>query len=543
MAYQVLARQWRPHRFEDVVGQDYTVRALSYALDHQKLHSAYLFAGSHGVGKTSLARILARAINCQQGVSAKPCDACPACLNMLAGQAVDVIEIDAASRTKVEDTRELLDQVAYAPTMSRYKIYIIDEVHMLSTHSFNALLKTLEEPPPHVLFLLATTHPDKLPVTVRSRCLQFHLRPILSHDIETQLTTILTTEAINAEPPALTAIAKAARGSMRDALSLLDQAINVGQGQIKLNEVTTMLGLADEELLTNLIDALLAQDIHRLITLVRTHTLTITNLPVQLLELLQQAALYQFAPDAINGQNTQVTRLAAALNQETLQLYYQLCLHAVEDVTKAPEPLLAVEMWLLRLLHFNLAPAITATPMPVQNSGHPQRTPLQVESTPSTRETNPVAAQTSKRAQEIPQAVESASPQHGAPAVTTTPEALPPWTELLPALGLTGMARILAEQAQLEWLNPATAQLRLPKSQASLAQPTHLEIIATALSNYAKHPVKLNLVLADQTVASPAAVAQQREQQQRQTLLTELQTDPTIQAIVSTFDATIGVPH
>ncbi len=533
MAYQVLARLWRPHHFDDVVGQDYAVRALSYALNHKKLHSAYLLTGSHGIGKTSLARIIARAINCEQGVSAKPCDTCGACVSMLAGRAVDVIEIDAASRTKVEDTRELLDQVQYAPTISPYKIYIIDEVHMLSTHSFNALLKTLEEPPAHVLFLLATTHPDKLPVTVRSRCLQFHLRPILSPDIEKQLTGIITAEKIIAEPAALTAIAKAARGSMRDALSLLDQAIAVGQGEVKLIEVNAMLGLASTDLLNTLVDGLLACDMDLLIQTVRQHSQSMTTLPLQLLALLQQAALYQFSPASIDSHDEQsflAIRLAKTLSQETLQLYYQLSLHAIDDVTKAPTPLLAVEMWLLRLVHFEIAPKASISTM---TEASPKTTHHRPAEHPHVTITPPLP-------QAVPPMKAAESPKATATQTADPSVQYPAWSVLLPQLGLTGVVRILAEQADVQWTHHDTATLILAKNQSGMCQPSHIEAIAAALSTYCHQTVKLTLQLVDTPVDSPAILAMQHAKQQQQAVLTELQTDPKIQAFVKEFDATIG---
>ncbi|MGS0727224.1 DNA polymerase III subunit gamma/tau, partial [Shewanella sp. 0m-11] len=261
MSYQVLARKWRPATFEQMVGQSHVLHALTNALTQQRLHHAYLFSGTRGVGKTSLARLFAKGLNCEQGVTATPCGKCSACVEIAEGRFVDLIEVDAASRTKVDDTRELLDNVQYRPSRGRYKVYLIDEVHMLSRSSFNALLKTLEEPPEHVKFLLATTDPQRLPVTVLSRCLQFNLKSLTQDEIATQLKHILTQEQLSFEDAALTLLAKAANGSMRDALSLTDQAIAFGAGQVKLEQVQTMLGSIDEKHVLALLEALAKADI------------------------------------------------------------------------------------------------------------------------------------------------------------------------------------------------------------------------------------------------------------------------------------------
>lgn len=571
MAYQVLARKWRPSRFDDVVGQTYAVRALSYALNQQKLHSAYLLAGSHGVGKTSLARIIARAINCEQGISANPCDKCPACLSLLQGQALDVIEIDAASRTKVEDTRDLLDNVQYAPTHCRYKIYIIDEVHMLSTHSFNALLKTLEEPPAHVLFLLATTHPDKLPVTVRSRCLQFHLRPIQTQEITQQLKRITEAEQLLAEPAALNAIAQAARGSMRDALSLLDQAIAVGQGQVTTTETVAMLGLADEQTLDDFITALAEANLLALVTTIRQAPLTVANLPQQWLFLCQQAALYQ-KQEALHTadlpQAKLIKRVATSFSQEQLQLYYQLTLHAIADMNKAPDALMAAEMWLLRLVHFDLSPqepiqtqktpviapktaavpqAQAASAALTKTSSAPIATPLP---TPSVAEPSTIAPKVlvpfSDTTPTVTLTPPSVSIAETAPA--TTPEPVPAttintvhpaWAELMLQLNLTGMIRIIAEQADLYWKTPTHAVLVINKAQASLCQPPHPQTLEQALSDYLSTAVTLTVEYSNDSVNSPMSLAATQQKQAHAKALTTLQQDPHLQAILKTFDATI----
>ena len=300
MSYQVLARKWRPRDFTELAGQEHVQRALINALDGNRLHHAFLFTGTRGVGKTTIARILAKSLNCEKGVSASPCGECSACTEINEGRFIDLIEVDAASKTKVEDTRELLENVQYAPTRGRYKVYLIDEVHMLSAHSFNALLKTLEEPPPHVKFLLATTDPQKLPVTILSRCLQFNLTRLPVELIVEHLTKILGSEKINFEEPALALIADAADGSMRDALSLLDQAIAFGNGEVKDADVRTMLGTFDKSQVFNLMFALANKDSQSLLAHIKTIAEFSTDFDGALnevLTLLTQIALAQVAPD------------------------------------------------------------------------------------------------------------------------------------------------------------------------------------------------------------------------------------------------------
>ncbi|MGS0696443.1 DNA polymerase III subunit gamma/tau [Shewanella sp. 0m-4] len=357
MSYQVLARKWRPATFEQMVGQSHVLHALTNALTQQRLHHAYLFSGTRGVGKTSLARLFAKGLNCEQGVTATPCGKCSACVEIAEGRFVDLIEVDAASRTKVDDTRELLDNVQYRPSRGRYKVYLIDEVHMLSRSSFNALLKTLEEPPEHVKFLLATTDPQRLPVTVLSRCLQFNLKSLTQDEIATQLKHILTQEQLSFEDAALTLLAKAANGSMRDALSLTDQAIAFGAGQVKLEQVQTMLGSIDEKHVLALLEALAKADIMDLMQ-VTAKVLSFGADPEEvlrsLLELLHQITLTQFAPAAaqMSLYSEQISAFAQQLSAEQVQLYYQLLLTGRKDLPHAPDPKSGLEMALLRAVTF-----------------------------------------------------------------------------------------------------------------------------------------------------------------------------------------------
>jgi DNA polymerase-3 subunit gamma/tau len=358
MSYQVLARKWRPGSFEDMVGQAHVVKALSNALDRGQLHHAYLFTGTRGVGKTTLARILSKALNCEEGVSARPCGQCSACREIDEGRFVDLLEVDAASRTKVDQTRELLDNVPFAPAKGRFKVYLIDEVHMFSAHSFNALLKTLEEPPPHVKFLLATTDPQKVPVTVLSRCLQFNLKRLVPQEIRDRFVHILQAEGIDFEPPGLGLLARAADGSMRDGLSLLDQAIAFGGGSLSADDVRTMLGTVGGDLCLNLLQALAQLDGPGLLNEVaRIAELTPDFAAVlqEIIVLLHRVALHQQVPGTLTDDDPDrehMLDLSAQLAPEDVQLFYQIALSGQRDLPLAPDPRTGIEMVLLRMLAF-----------------------------------------------------------------------------------------------------------------------------------------------------------------------------------------------
>ncbi|MCC8379278.1 DNA polymerase III subunit gamma/tau [Xenorhabdus sp. PB30.3] len=360
MSYQVLARKWRPQIFSDVIGQQHVLTALANGLEHQRLHHAYLFSGTRGVGKTTIARLLAKGLNCETGITKTPCGQCVNCLEIEQGRFVDLIEIDAASRTKVEDTRELLDNVQYAPARGRFKVYLIDEVHMLSRHSFNALLKTLEEPPEHVKFLLATTDPQKLPVTILSRCLQFHLKALDVSQISGQLEHVLNAEQIESEARARQLLARAADGSMRDALSLADQAIALGGGKLTADIVSQMLGTLDDEQPLEMVEALVRADGQKLLTLVEqvaARGMDWENLLVEMLSLLHRVAMIQLLPQQpeIEPSSTEgrLRLLARSMPPSDLQLYYQALLTGRKDLPYAPERRMGVEMALLRALAFH----------------------------------------------------------------------------------------------------------------------------------------------------------------------------------------------
>jgi len=358
MAYQVLARKWRPQNFHTMVGQEHVLRALVHALDEQRLHHAYLFAGTRGVGKTTIARILARCLNCEEGVSSTPCGVCSSCVEITEGRFVDLIEVDAASRTKVEDTRELLDNVQYAPTRGRFKVYLIDEVHMLSTSSFNALLKTLEEPPPHVKFLLATTDPQKLPITVLSRCLQFNLKNMPAEQVAGHLRNVLTSEAIPFAEASLWQLGRAAKGSMRDALSLTDQAIAFCGGDLSESSVNQMLGSIDQGKVVAIVSQLQQGNASELLKLIGELAEQGQDFAValeDLLSLLHQVAICQVLPDApvsVQFDKTKVLDLAQNVSPADVQLFYQMGIMARKDLEAAPDLQAGFEMTLLRMLAF-----------------------------------------------------------------------------------------------------------------------------------------------------------------------------------------------
>ncbi|HDM8322520.1 TPA: DNA polymerase III subunit gamma/tau [Yersinia enterocolitica] len=410
MSYQVLARKWRPKTFADVVGQEHVLTALANGLSLGRIHHAYLFSGTRGVGKTSIARLLAKGLNCETGITATPCGTCANCLEIEQGRFVDLIEIDAASRTKVEDTRELLDNVQYAPARGRFKVYLIDEVHMLSRHSFNALLKTLEEPPAHVKFLLATTDPQKLPVTILSRCLQFHLKVIDVEVIRAQLEKILLAEQISSDARALQLLARAADGSMRDALSLADQAIAMGDGHVTTATVSQMLGTLDDEQPLAIIEALVSADGARVMAQLEqaaSRGVDWENLLVETLSLLHRIAMVQLLPSMLDNHyatiEPRLRELARTLSPTDIQLYYQTLLVGRKELAYAPDRRMGVEMTLLRALAFH----------PKAIIAEPQRVPV---SAPAAIADNTPAPQQHFQA---PSSTQHA-PQHEAPPLGAT---------------------------------------------------------------------------------------------------------------------------
>ncbi|WP_058962245.1 DNA polymerase III subunit gamma/tau [Type-E symbiont of Plautia stali] len=469
MSYQVLARKWRPQAFADVVGQEHVLTALANGLSLGRIHHAYLFSGTRGVGKTSIARLLAKGLNCETGITSTPCGQCDNCREIEQGRFVDLIEIDAASRTKVEDTRDLLDNVQYAPARGRFKVYLIDEVHMLSRHSFNALLKTLEEPPSHVKFLLATTDPQKLPVTILSRCLQFHLKALDVEQIQQQLVHILQQEQIAAEPRALHLLARAADGSMRDALSLTDQAIAMGQGSVTRETVAQMLGTLDDEQPLALIEALVegqGEQVMALLNQAASRGVEWEALLVEMLRLLHRVAMVQLLPASLGeddvNQAQRLRDLARVLPPADVQLYYQTLLMGRKDLPLAPDRRLGVEMTLLRALAFH--PQATIAEPVARPSLIPQAAP-QASAASAGVAAPASSAQVTAPASSANTAV-SATPAASAPGPAATSSAPRTASAAQPQMAPPPMADDYADmQPAPEHMSDSTSQLLQARTQ------------------------------------------------------------------------------
>jgi DNA polymerase III subunit gamma/tau len=503
MSYVVLARKWRPKRFAEMVGQDHVLRALSNALDSGRVHHAFLFTGTRGVGKTTVARILAKSLNCETaGVSSNPCGTCAACKEIDEGRFVDLIEVDAASRTKVDDTREMLDNVQYAPTRGRYKVYLIDEVHMLSTHSFNALLKTLEEPPPHVKFLLATTDPQKLPVTVLSRCLQFSLKRLPAALIGERLKFIAAAENLAFEPPAIALLARAADGSMRDALSLLDQLIAFGGGAVNELNARSMLGTIDRGHVGRLIEAVSRGDGAALLAQVGELDRDAPDYDralVELAALLQRIAIVQIVPEAApldeEFDSELLTRLARAISPADAQLYYQIALGGRRDLSMAPEPRLGFEMTLLRMLAF--------------------------------------------RPQDAAQSLVA-----GSPAAVNTPA--PPaaidssnWASVVEAANLSGMVRQLALNCVPGKFENDLLTLRLDQAAADRRTRPIEEKLVQGLSRYLGRDIRLAFETSPTGLNSPARQRVQAEQDKITRATAAFESDPAVKGLRERFGAEV----
>jgi len=532
MSYQVLARKWRPRDFTELVGQEHVRRALVNALDNDRLHHAYLFTGTRGVGKTTIARILARSLNCEKGITSTPCGVCSACEEISSGRFIDLIEVDAASRTKVEDTRELLENVQYAPTRGRFKVYLIDEVHMLSGHSFNALLKTLEEPPPHVKFLLATTDPQKLPVTVLSRCLQFNLKSLGVQQITGQLDRILQQEGIEAQPGAVRQLAFAASGSMRDALSLLDQAIAFGGGRLTEDEVRSMLGTIDRDVVYRLLDTLSNGDAAGLLQEIRAadeFSPDYAALLADMVSVLQRVALAQVLPDAVDetfGDREAVLALAGKLPAEDVQLYYQIALIGRRDLSLSPEPRGGFEMVLLRMLAFRPAPAAGAT------TG--QAAPAAAAT--SGRATPAAAASRSTSAQEA--AVES--PSASAPAPSGDADAQS-WAGIVETLNVKGMVREMALNCAFHGRQGEVVSLTMDPAHRHLLSPSRTRQLEEALAGYYQAPVQLKIGNEGPLTRETPALKRTRELDERQQRAVEsIENDDNIKAITDAFGGSVS---
>ncbi|MFU3485035.1 DNA polymerase III subunit gamma/tau [Pseudomonas aeruginosa] len=506
MSYQVLARKWRPRSFREMVGQTHVLKALINALDNQRLHHAYLFTGTRGVGKTTIARILAKCLNCETGVSSTPCGECSVCREIDEGRFVDLIEVDAASRTKVEDTRELLDNVQYSPTRGRYKVYLIDEVHMLSSHSFNALLKTLEEPPPHVKFLLATTDPQKLPVTILSRCLQFSLKNMPPERVVEHLTHVLGAENVPFEDDALWLLGRAADGSMRDAMSLTDQAIAFGEGKVLAADVRAMLGTLDHGQVYGVLQALLEGDARALLEAVRhlaEQGPDWGGVLAEILNVLHRVAIAQALPEAIDngqGDRERVLALAQALPAEDVQFYYQMGLIGRRDLPLAPDPRSGFEMVLLRMLAFRPADADGAPRTPLKDLGISKAT------------TDPANSPVAGAASPAPVATVAPAPVVAAPveapaAPPAAPSAPPAAIEARVTEAVVEEPAAAAEVVDLPWEEPAPSLAAEPEP-----EPEPLAVEAPSIPPAVAVEAVVETVLEALPAALPVAPDEQDEQ-------------------------------
>jgi len=514
MSYLALARKWRPRFFRDVAGQDHVIRALLNGVESGRLHHAFLLTGTRGVGKTTIARLLAKVLNCENPAEGEPCGECSPCVSIDEGRFVDLLEVDAASNTKVDQTRELLENVQYSPSAGRYKIYLIDEVHMLSGASFNALLKTLEEPPPHVKFVLATTDPQKIPVTVLSRCLQFNLKRLPARLIAERMTEICSAEGIDFEPAAMLRLGRAADGSVRDGLSLLDQALAFGGGRLQDADVAEMLGSVDSAQTTELLRLVSAGDAAGLIASVRRlheYAPDFEALLAELAVLLQHIAVVQMAgADALDADTgeTHVEDFAAAIDPETVQLFYQIAITAKRDLALAPDPLVGFEMALLRMLAF--APADS-------HAGD------------SDNDSAPTRSAGRKAAQRRAPVARS----RRSPAVDPTAS----WTEMLAGLDLSGATLEAARHCELVGFSTDAVQLRVSRADSVLLTPALRTRLTEALQQANGADLQVIFDVVDAPVSSVAGEEKQRTDQQEDAAVAAIRNDPNVGAIIDTFDA------
>jgi DNA polymerase-3 subunit gamma/tau len=507
---QALARKWRPKTFDELVGQEHVVRALTNGLAQQRLHHAYLFTGTRGVGKTTLARIIAKSLNCETGVTATPCGQCAACREIDAGRFVDLIELDAASNTQVDNMRDMLENALYAPTSGRFKVYIIDEVHMLSRSAFNAMLKTLEEPPAHVKFILATTDPQKVPVTVLSRCLQFNLKQIPQQQIKGQLKKILEREGVKFEEEALGLLARAARGSMRDSLSLLDQAIAHGAGRVEPQSVRAMLGAVEQEFLEEILRGLAARDGRLLLAIADRMTersLSFDSALQELAALLHRIALAQRVPGAIADDDPQqpfLKAMAGDFSAEELQLFYQIAVHGRQDLACAPDEYAGFTMALMRMLAF--APAGSAA--------------LSAPS-PTNEQAAPVIAEAAARA----------GPALKKKLIESD------WTSLVASLPLAGMERMLAHNCELAACDASRIELRLSHAQRHLADRSYQERLKAVLEQHFGTRLRLEITIGTANGNTPAEIRQRELDQRTSKAQAAIEGDPFVRDLVEHLDA------
>lgn len=531
MSYYVLARKWRPRSFQEMVGQEYILRMLINALDHQRLHHAYLFTGTRGVGKTTAARIFAKCLNCETGITSQPCGKCDTCQAIDAGKYIDLFEIDAASRTKVEDTRELLDNVQYTPTQGRYKIYLIDEVHMLSGHSFNALLKTLEEPPSYVIFLLATTDPKRLPATVLSRCLQFQLKRVPPEKISKHLAHICSAENFTFETEALALLADAADGSLRDALSLLDQAIAFCQNHITKAAILQMLGTLEKTVIYSLLEKLLnhqgkllIEELNQLAELAPDFS----KLLEDILSCLHQINLSQLIPE-IKPANDYIQKLAIAATPEEIQLYYQIALIGRRDLPLAPSPYQGFEMVMLRMLAF--APAMNSDqPSHSLEGGNDTKKQADEQSKISKK---PIKATENTIASPVENKNLTAKTEN--PATSLHPNLK--WIDIIPKLGLTGMAAALAANCTLVTIQDSKIILALAATHAPMFNKKLAERIEQALIACFNKPIQLTIEMTNNDIYTPAKQLEQEQKIKNNNAVEAIQNDVQVKKIMDIFDA------
>ena len=518
MSYQVLARKWRPRNFSTLVGQEHVVRALTHALSEQRLHHAYLFTGTRGVGKTTIARILAKSLNCESGITATPCGTCSACQEIDSGRFVDLLEVDAATNTRVDEMRQLLENAVYAPTRGRFKVYVIDEVHMLSNSAFNAMLKTLEEPPEHVKFILATTDPQKIPVTVLSRCLQFNLKQMPAAAITGHLAHILQAEEISHDAPALALIARSAAGSMRDALSLLDQAIAHGAGKVEEGQVRAMLGTVDQDYLFAILEALAAGDASAMLAVAADlgmRSLSFAAALQELATLLTRIQIAQCAPAAIDDEEPERERLlalAATFAPEFIQLAYQIALVGRSELPAAPDEYAGFVMTLLRLHAFRPSsvadvvaasrPHVTVAPMRPATSAVPVTAPAKRE-------------------------------------IQAVPGREQDWDAIIAALPLSGLARTLAQHCELRRLDDGECLLRLAPAQTHLQMKPAPERLQQALSDYFARPLRLRIELAANEIDTPAATAGRERQERQERAEAAIARDGFVRDAIESLDASV----
>ncbi len=577
MSYQVLARKWRPKSFDQLVGQEHVSQALINGLDQDRVHHAFLFTGTRGVGKTTIARILAKCLNCETGVSSKPCGECSSCIDIDEGRFTDMMEIDAASRTGVDDMRELLESVQYSPSRGRFKVYIIDEVHMLSAHSFNALLKTLEEPPPHVKFVLATTDPHKIPVTILSRCLKFNLRRLLPTQIGDYLKMIVESENVETEPQALVSISRAADGSMRDGLSLLDQAIAFGGGKLAMSDVENMLGLVDHEHIASMIGSLASEDAEGLLAVVEDLVAQSRDLKTVLLDLaevLHRVTLVQCVPGYRDSERSDwdaIARLAEKISAQDAQLFYQIAIKGRNELGLAPDPRTGLEMTLLRMLAFRPAPSDSASSgsassvqggesiarppavKPAAAAKNPRLEQRAAESPPQSTEVvesfvqDPHEMELFSSPCSMPP-VEASSPAPSLPGQRqehTQQSARPSlgednWITLQERLNISGQARELARNVQLQSRSEDRWEFVIAPSLRHLGSANCVSSLSQAISEKVGHSVRVTLIDGDgQNMASAAARDERQTHQSMSEAEKAINDDPTVKALKEQLGARI----